>query len=284
MIEQGHSFFSLCRLASERSDGPSSNSPLRASQNRILATFLWLILVVPVASHCTPTATAQLNSPSESMASKQGSPSEQDQPIARVVALVAKGQFPEALSLLQKFKPQFAHNIWFWRFQSEIFKKLNRYDDAEASINEGLKIMPNSADLYLDRSIVRKLSRRPIAAMEDLNKAIELAPDNRSFYEERISVERKRPEYLHQIQDFDKLIALTLPPQKVKYLVQKAQYLSMMGEVKLAIQVLNQSLDLVPNSQTILNLKKQFCFELQRCKIKCSDCDNLDPPKGFPKK
>jgi tetratricopeptide (TPR) repeat protein len=181
---------------------------------------------------------------------------------------------------LRELKPKLLTYDYFWILLSSVFKKLDRYDQAEASLSEGLKYLPKNGALYLERSILRKMDDRPREAMEDLNRAIELAPDNPGCYEERISVERRNPEPLHQIHDFDKLIALSVPPEKVKYMVRKAEYLSWMGEVRKAVQVLNQSLYYAPGDQEILNLKKRYCHELERNKIECKECDDQDALKG----
>jgi len=282
VIDQGQIFTSLCRFASERNGELSDNGPhVRPSGIRAkgLALAIYLSLAGLFNSCCVPAGIAQSKPNSASTASSRGHPANKQQDLSTANELFSKGEYYQALILLRQLKPKLLTLDYFWILQSSVFKKLDRSDQAEASLTEGLRFLPKNGELYLERSVLRKLDDRPVEAMEDLNKAIEVAPDNPRCYEERISVERRNPEPLHQIHDFDKLIALSVPPEKVKYMVRKAEYLSWMGEVRKAVQVLNQALYSAPGDQGILNLKRRYCHELERNKIECKECDDQDALK-----
>lgn len=189
--------------------------------------------------------------------------------------LLSDKDFEGALSELNVLEKQCFAVSHFWQVRSVALSKLHRLAEAEASLTKGLLIDPKHAEMYYLRSEARWVLNRKAESMDDLNRAIELDPVKREYRETRIFREKGQPESLHGIADFDAIIRVAEPSEKINYLIRKASYLSNMGELKSAVKTLVETLKFAPQDQRVLRLMREYCDELQRNHIKCSDCERI---------
>lgn len=198
-----------------------------------------------------------------------------DTRLSIVDRLLSDNDFEGALSELNMLERQCDRVAHFWQDRSLALSKLNRLSEAEASLTKGLLIDPKHAEMYYLRSELRWRLNRKADSMDDLNKAIELNPVKREYHETRIFRAKGQPEQLHEIADFDAIIRVAEPSEKTNYLIRKAAYFANMGELRSAVKTLVETLKFAPDDKRVLRLIREYCDELQRNHIKCSDCESI---------
>jgi tetratricopeptide (TPR) repeat protein len=65
---------------------------------------------------------------------------------------------------------------------------LKKYDLAMNDANDGLKVSPESSDLYSLRATLHRVNKKPLDAISDLDKAIEYDDENPEYYIDRADV------------------------------------------------------------------------------------------------
>lgn len=206
---------------------------------------------------------------------------QQHDAIGLVEYLIFEKDYRDALLILHQLTPPTSKTEIFFATQSEALMKLDCLTEAEETVNRGLELYPKSSKLYASRSTIRlKLSRRT-EALDDLEIAIRIDPTKKENYEERISHEKGRPEPLHVISDYDRLIDLTHEPSdKLNCMLRKAAYLHATGDLTSAVKVLTLCLDYAPKDARAYKLMRKCCMELRQNDINCPDCDKFAKREG----
>lgn len=187
--------------------------------------------------------------------------------------LIYMQAYSDALRELDRLQPTCASQAQFWVQRMLALKALGRTTQAEQAAEKGLRMAPNNAELYYQRSDVKFAFNRKAEAMADLAKAIELDPTRREYLETRILHEIGHPEELHVASDFDKLIDLAKPSDRGPYWIRKASYLAMRGDLESAVKTLELCLGNSPSDKKALVLMRTYCAELKRNKIRCAECE-----------
>ena len=164
------------------------------------------------------------------MSSKTNNQEISDQDLAPVYKLFSKGNYKEALLLLDNLTQNFPNNDLLYTLGGNCYSNLKEYELAIPCYEEAIKINPNSADSFNNKANALENLQKFDEAIFCAKKAIQIKPDFAlAFFNLGVNAMHLRLFDL-SIQSFNK--AIELEPNCEKYKFAKAILLLMYGDFK----------------------------------------------------
>lgn len=154
--------------------------------------------------------------------------------------------------------------------RSVILHIMGRYEEALEDKNHAIKLQSDNAQFYDSRSTTLHEMGRYQEALEDSNRAIQLQPDNANFYNNRGVTLRKMERYEEALEDHNH--AIKLQPDNAKFYRSRGVTLHKMGRYQEALEDYNRAIKLQPDNaesycvrNIILCIMKQYEEALEDC-------------------
>ena len=173
----------------------------------------------------------------------------------RIAILIAhEGDIAEGRSQLHVLEKQFPSQLErLVLIEGEILREAERYEDAMAVYNEGLKEKPDSKGILYARAVVaEKLDRLDIVE-QDLSAVIKLEPDNADALNALGYTLADRTDRYNEAYDYIKR-AYDLKSQDNAILDSMGWVLYRLGKYTEAVKYLRKSLELVPDPEVAAHL------------------------------
>jgi tetratricopeptide (TPR) repeat protein len=138
------------------------------------------------------------------------------------------------------------NNASIYRDRSIVYSNMGDYDRAIADHNQGIRLNPNYADAYNNRGILYTEMGEYENAIKDFDQAILLKPYYALAYTNRGNVYQIKRDYDHAIMDYNQAIQLE-PNYAVAYYNRGLTYVQK-GDYGKAIADCTQTIRLAPNS------------------------------------
>ena len=164
------------------------------------------------------------------MSSKTNNQEISDQDLAPVYKLFSRGNYKEALSLLDNLTQNFPNNDLLYTLGGNCYSNLKEYELAISCYEEAIKINPNSADSFNNKANALENLRKFDEAIFCAKKAIQIKPDFAlAFFNLGVNAMHLRLFDL-SMESFD--MAIQLQPNFEKYKFAKSTLLLLFGDFK----------------------------------------------------
>ncbi|MCR5260887.1 MAG: tetratricopeptide repeat protein [Candidatus Gastranaerophilales bacterium] len=138
-----------------------------------------------------------------------------------------------------------------------------KYKAALSDIDNAIKLMPNNADYYYNRALLKQKMNNLQGALEDFDTAINLKPDKIDYYFSRGLLEQNAERYKNALDDFKKV--LQLDPQNTRAFTEISWCCFKQNRFKEAFAFSNMAIHSDPNNAgcyyvrgTILNHVRMY--------------------------
>jgi len=164
------------------------------------------------------------------MSSKTNNQEISDQDLAPVYKLFSKGNYKEALSLLDNLAQNFPNNYFLYTLGGNCYANLKEYELAISCYEKAIEINPNSADSFNNKANALENLRKFDEAIFCAKKAIQIKPDFAlAFFNLGVNAMHLRLFDL-SMESFD--MAIQLQPNFEKYKFAKSTLLLLFGDFK----------------------------------------------------
>ena len=179
------------------------------------------------------------------MAANENNLTASDDHLSPVYKLYLKGDYKEALSILDNLTQDFPNDSRLFSIGGDCYVPLNLYDQAILCYEEALKLSPDNIKLYIKKIRVLVLTENIEEALELCNEAIKIAPNNSDLFLSQGNIFHDLRNFNNAIESYNKVIKLT--PKSAEAYCNKANSLECLWEFDEAIIAAKKAIQIKPD-------------------------------------
>ncbi len=191
----------------------------------------------------------------------------------RSVATYRSGEFDSALRYCEATLTRQRTYGAAWNLKGVILNNLNRPRDAVACLEQGARLMPQSASPWVNMAKARLALAEPELCLQAAGRALKLEPGN---LEAALFVARARDrmgEHEAALTVLDRILAMT--PKSVDALTLKARVLTLLGRTDEGVGVLERAIDLAPEDDGLRLNRASLLLRLNRREEALAAAENM---------
>ena len=146
--------------------------------------------------------------------------------------------------------------------RSTILHNMGRYEEALEDSNRAIKLQPNNAIFYDSRGATLHEMHRYEEALEDKNHAIKLQPDNALFYDSRGATLHQMRRYEEALEDRNR--AIKLQPDNALFYDSRGATLHQMRRYEEALEDRNRAIKLQPDNAKFYDSRGVTLHQMRR--------------------